>query len=357
MPLKETIIQAIREKGPLSFHDFMEMALYHPGEGYHSCCRTAHTLNNAGNNPDTCSLIAHLLARQLEEMWKLLDKTTFTIVEYGVGPGMPGSDLFQYFSHHPDLQQKLHYCIIGKNEAVNQWAQPVCAQAEWFDSIEEVPYEPDCIVSKEVVNNFAVHEVVMQKELMEVFVDYQKGFVEILKPAPKELNEYLAEMQVSLPRGYRTEINMDALQWLRRNAAALQKGFLLTIGNGLPAHEYFSLSRHRGNLVCEDERPATEILYETIGEKDIRSTVNFTALHHWGRRFGLECCGFTSQAHFLHGLGLLSALDKIHEDAKDRMVQLYRSIMKVSNRFNILVQQKGLSDPQLSGLQFAKNYV
>lgn len=358
MPLSEIIIRNIQNEGPLSFHDFMEMALYYPGQGYYSCIdKRTHTIGSHEESPELASVIGTLLARQLEEMWKLLDKNTFTIVEYGAGTGTFCRAIFTYFMNLPERYDNLHYCIIERSDAVmERERKKLCEQAEWFSSIDELPYVPDCILSNDVVNNFAVHEVVMQKELMEVFVDYKDGFIEILRPATAALKEYLREMNVVLPAGYRTEINMDALQWLHKNAAALQKGFMLTIDQGFPANEFFSLSRCRGNLICEEE-----IIYQAIGEKDIKANVNFTALHHWGRKHGLECCGYTSQAHFLHGLGLIPALDEMHDgiesSCKEKIIQLYRKIMRISSRFNILVQQKGLQAPQLSGLSCAKTYV
>lgn len=361
MSLSEIIIQTIQHEGPLSFHDFMEMALYYPEQGYYSSIdQRTRRLNEREESPELASVIGALLARQLEEMWKLLDKNSFTIVEYGAGTGNFCRAIFGYFKNKSELYKNLHYCIIEKCDAVMERERKhLCEEAEWFSSIEQVPYVPDCILSNEVVNNFAVHEVVMQKELMEVFVDYKDGFIEILRPASEALKEYLKEMHVVLPPGYRTEINMDALQWLRKNASALQKGFMLTIDHGFPANEFFSLSRHRGNLICDDDN--TGVIYRSVGEKDIKAHVNFTALHHWGRKHGLECCGFTSQAHFLHGLGLVPALDELDtgdgSSCKEKIIQLYRKIMRISSRFNILVQQKGLMEPKLSGLSCAKNYV
>ena len=36
MELSEVIRQHIYKEGPVSFHDFMEMALYYPGLGYYT---------------------------------------------------------------------------------------------------------------------------------------------------------------------------------------------------------------------------------------------------------------------------------------------------------------------------------
>ena len=39
MSLSEIIVQKIKAEGPISFHDFMEMALYYPELGYYTSDR------------------------------------------------------------------------------------------------------------------------------------------------------------------------------------------------------------------------------------------------------------------------------------------------------------------------------
>jgi len=36
MSLSDLIIQKIKQQGPISFYDFMKMALYYPGFGYYT---------------------------------------------------------------------------------------------------------------------------------------------------------------------------------------------------------------------------------------------------------------------------------------------------------------------------------
>ncbi|MEO8174119.1 MAG: SAM-dependent methyltransferase [Sediminibacterium sp.] len=362
MPLTDILIKKIKNDGPLSFHDFMEMALYYPEGGYYAGgSERIREKNDPQSGPEFSEVFGLLLAKQLEEMWKLTGSYYFTIIEYGAGNGSLCHEILSYFRRQPELYERLRYCIIEKSPAmIRKEKKLLCEKAEWYDSIGDIFFEVGCILSNEVLTNFAVHEVVMQKDLMEVYIDYQDGFKEILFPASHELKEYLKEQNVVLPAGYRTEINLEALTWLEKNAVALQKGFLVTIDYGFPAQEFFSLSRHKGNLGCYQKQATDGSLYHAIGEQDINSHVNFSALHHWGNRFGLSCCGFTSQAHFLHGLGLVPLLDTITAKGsacKERLIQLYRKVMCLSNRFNILVQQKGLEVPPLSGLHFAKPVV
>jgi hypothetical protein len=39
--------------------------------------------------------------------------------------------------------------------------------------IQDLDPVTGCILSNELINNFAVHQVVMEEELMEVFIDHQ----------------------------------------------------------------------------------------------------------------------------------------------------------------------------------------
>lgn len=362
MPLSGIIIEKIKAEGPLSFHDLMDMALYHPEHGFYSC--GGHGKQFTGSDHPGAeweSLFGRMLGMQLEEMWNLLDRKPFTIIEYGSCLGTLCKPILDYLETVPELFEKLRYCIVSSRPgSLHPGKAALCGKAEWFDSIDQIPFEAGCILSNEALDRLPVHEVVMQQELMEIYIDYRDGFTEILRPASEPLNEYLEELQVQLPRGYRTEINLAAIRWLERNADVLKKGFLLTIDFGCHAAEFYSLSRYRGNLACQQEMQPAEALYNAIGERDIMAHVNFSALHHWGNRFGLECCGYTSQAHFLHSLGLVPALDQVCDKSPTKTSatrQLYQRIMRLSNRFRILVQQKGLHRPRLAGLQFAKAFV
>src|SRR5690606_9173807 len=119
-------------------------------------------------------------------------------------------------------------------------------KVQWFNSISDIPAVEGCVISNEVVDNFAVHQVLMQDELMEVFVDYKDGFAEDLQPASPLLKNYLVQSGVQLPRGFRTEINLQATEWIREIAKALRKGFVLTVDYGYPASELYHPLRTSG---------------------------------------------------------------------------------------------------------------
>src|SRR5688500_3827262 len=101
---------------------------------------------------------------------------------------------------------------------------------------------------------------------MEVYVGYKDGFVELLQPASPELKDYLEQLQVNLPKGFRTEINLQAIDWIKDIAGVLQKGFVLTIDYGHPSSDLYGPNRSLGTLVCYHKHNINYCPYVNIGE-------------------------------------------------------------------------------------------
>ncbi|TKK68960.1 hypothetical protein FC093_09710 [Ilyomonas limi] len=366
MVLSEIIIQKIREEGPISFRDFMDITLYYPALGYYTS--NAEKIGISGDyytTPHYTRLFGEMVAKQLEEMWHLLDKKPFTIVEYGAGTGVLCRDILNYLQNNKDLYEHLTYCIIEKSEVMRQKEKMILQdKVYWYDAIEEIPEVCGCVLSNELVDNFPVHQVIMEDELMEVFVDYLDGFIEVLKPASTALKNYLEELNVKLPKGFRTEINLQATEWITTVANALQKGFVLTIDYGYSSAEFYQPKRSQGSIVCYYKHEINDKVYSNIGKQDITAHVNFSALNQWGTKNGLTCTGFTNQANFLRTLGLVHYLRAMEESRdynaaeKQKNLQFVSTLMlDMGSKFKILVQHKGLQRPLLSGLQLAYKFV
>src|SRR6188474_3482611 len=205
--LSEIIKNKIREQGPVSFHDFMEMALYYPGLGYYTS--SPDKIGKHGDyytSPYLTNVFGSVIAKQLEEMWLLTGKKDFTVVEYGAGMGSLCNDILDHLKHNKDFFKKVRYCIIEKSEAMRQKEKEIIGhnlitdKIAWHDSIAEIPSFTGCILANEVLDNFSVHKVIMKEnELKEVFVDYDRGFIEVLKPAPNDLKDYFITLGIELP--------------------------------------------------------------------------------------------------------------------------------------------------------------
>lgn len=359
MELSEILKKKIKKQGPVSFHDFMEMALYYPSLGYYNSERDK--IGERGDyytSPVLSSLFGELIGKQIEEMWFLLQKKPFTIVEFGAGTGALCSDILCYLKKNSALYNELRYCIIEKSEAMKKQQKKILDEKVfWCRSLTEVPPINGCILSNEVLDNFPVHKVVMKNDLMEVFVNYKDRFEESLKPADERLKSYLKEQQIILPENYSTEINLQAIDWIKDIASNLNSGFVLTIDYGFPSEEFYSSKRNSGTLICYKGHRVNNSPYSYIGKQDITAHVNFSALSCWGKKYGLKCTGFTTQAHFLRSLGLIGYLRKLElenpQKNRDFILQIQKLLIDMGNKFKVLIQQKKVESKMLTGTQFA----
>ena len=359
MTLSRLIIQKIKQQGPISFHDFMEMALYYPGLGYYTCEKEK--IGKTGDYYTSSNLtgaFGELLGRQIEEIWHILGEKQFTVVEMGAGQGLLSGDVLSYLKKNHKFYQELNYCIVEKSLSLQREQKKRLSNenVKWYDSINDLKGMEGCIFSNELPDAFPVHLVEMENELLEVFVGYEKNFIEILKPASTQQKDYLKELDVTLPYGYRTEINLDAIKWIREISSALKKGFVITIDYGYPSDELYQEYRNCGTLMCYYNHSVNESPFAHIGEQDITSHVNFSALDHWGQKYELDLCGFTDQAHFLLGLGIDEYLKKLQEESPmdyyKKMLPIKSLIMDMGKTCKVMIQKKGVGHAELSGLKF-----
>ncbi|MBA3647894.1 MAG: SAM-dependent methyltransferase [Chitinophagales bacterium] len=363
MSLSEIIREKIKLDGPISFHHFMEMALYYPDLGYYTSLRDKIGKHaDYYTSSDFTSLFGVMVGKQIEEMWSILNEQPFSIVEYGAGMGFLCRDILHYLANNKKLYGAIRYCIIEKSAAMREKQKFILNEkVSWHNSIFDIPEIAGCVLSNEVLDNFSVHRVVMEDDLMEIFVDYENDFGEIIKPAPPALKNYLDELKINLSNGFHAEINLEAINWISDIAASLKKGFVITIDYGYPSSELYVESRRSGTLMCYSKHSVNDQPYIDIGEQDITAHVNFSALVHWGEKNGLECCGFTDQRHFLQGLGLADYLRKLEQSASgdlkinsEKVNFLHTLLMDMGSKFKVLIQQKGLKETNLSGLTFAR---
>jgi len=260
MELSELIRQRIRENGPVSFRDFMETALYHPEQGYYMAKREK--IGASGDFYTSCCLgpvFGAMIGKQLAEMWQLSGDAEFTVVEFGAGDGTLCHDILDYFREHTSLYDGLRYVIIEKSPFMREkekahLPEKVC----WHEGLDTIGAFTGCVLSNELVDNLAVHQVVMQDELMEVFLDDRDGLMEVLKPAGVALNDYFDALDVRLPAGYRTEVNLEAKDWLKKISLYLRKGYVMTIDYGYLSEDLYKPSRSRGTLLCYNRHQVNE---------------------------------------------------------------------------------------------------
>jgi len=364
--LVDVLRDMIVEQNGISFADYMGQCLYHPEYGYYTSSRTR--IGKEGDfftSSSVHSLFGRLIARQLEQMWRLLNQCEFTIAEQGAGEGHLCGDILDAISEEfPEFYQCLHYRIVEispdhkKRQARNLAAHVGAERVEWCE-LDALRGMEGCFLTNELVDAFPVHLVEKHEgKLQEVFVvEGEHGFVEELRPlANEKISAYHNLVDMEPAEGNRSEVNLAALDWMKQVAEILGRGFVMTIDYGYPAEELMAGYRKTGTLLCYQRHQSNENPYQQAGCQDITAHIDFTALQRIGEQNGLQNLYFAEQYRFLMGLGFFeTVVDMQMRETDEQKAQALRMTLKnlimpeggMGESFKILIQGKGIGTPDL----------
>ena len=371
--LVAAIASEIAQSGPIPFVRFMELALYHPQFGYYMRPPDEGTerIGWSGDfytSSDVHSILGQALAKQARQIDALLGyPTPFTVVEMGVGKGLLARDFLATILAQPgSLHDRLRYLLVERSPAMRELQRQNLAPwlnnpglVTWVENLDSLAPQSvtGLFLSNELVDAFPVHRIQMSGgQAQELFVDYQNGkFAEILRPlSTQQLADYLLRLKVTLPEGYRTELNCLALEWMSQVAQTLDRGIVLTIDYGHTAQDFYGPDRSRGTFLCYYHQMASDNPFERVGLQDMTAHVDFSSLATVGQNAGLSVTGFTNQMSFLMGLGIEDMIARLEPESPEFRAAIH--LLKpdgMGRTFKILVQHKGIERPTLDGLTFS----
>ena len=365
MDLETEIYRRIRERGKITFAEYMELALYWPAGGYYQDPENIGPRGDFYTAPGAHPAFAALLCVQLFQMWRLLGgPRTFWLVEVGAGAGLLCHDVVLYSSHLPlrFLESLRYLCLDRLTVPGLETRLPLDSRKRVGRlASESIPLHGiiGCILSNELVDAFPVHRVTVERgELREIYVTLEEGKpAEVIdSPSSQRLAERLTSLGIRLGEGSTAEINLAVGPWLEGVSSSLERGFLLTIDYGHIATDLYSPQRRRGTLNCFYRHTQTDNPYVRVGRQDISAHVDFTSLVLEGSRAGLEPLGFSTLSQFLSNLGIQrfqqrlqsSGLEQREIDA-NRMGMLEIMRQGGMGDFKVSCQGKGVGGPRLWG--------
>ena len=363
LQLEPFLYRQIDDNGGLDFAQFMEHCLYHPQHGYYMKDHTR--IGKQGDfftSSSVHSLFGILISRQVLQMWELLGHGKFTIVEQGAGDGHLAGDILDYLqAEEVGFYNNLDYRIVEVSADNRQrQAERLSSHQQkvsWSTFGELSPFS-GCFLSNELVDAFPVHVVEKRDgEIQEVFVVHAPdGFGEEIRSDSGRLSKYFDWLGSSPCEGNRGEANLAAVDWIKQVAGRLEKGFALTIDYGYPAEELYAPFRRNGTVMCYHKHKSNDDPYCHVGDQDITSHVDFTALQKAGAEAGLDVLFFAEQYRFLMALGFVEQLMLLQaktEDANEATalrMTLKNLIMPddgMGSTFKVLIQGKGVGAPKL----------
>jgi SAM-dependent MidA family methyltransferase len=372
----------IRDRGPLTVAAFMDYALYDSENGYYA--RAARRSGRAGDfftSVDVGPLFGELLEIQLAEMADMLGGHTgpprhdvgadprvgpFDLVEAGAGDGRLSADILRAARERdPAFYDAIRLHLVeASGEARRAQTTTLGDTADRLASSgASLPSSFEgVLIANELLDAMPVHQVVMREQgLREVYIDVRGPGMPALRtiegpPSTPALAEHLAHAGAELQSGWRAEINLRAVEWIRDAARRLRRGFIIVIDYGHDARELYSPTHAAGTLTTfrghrsagPESSAATPPWLLSPGEQDITSHVDFTSVRAAAESEGLQTLGFLDQTYFLLGL-----IDDDYDDSKRRRA-LKTLVMPggLGSTFKVMILGKGAGTPALRGCSY-----
>ncbi len=374
MTLRQRIEQEIRARGPIPFSRYMEMCLYEPELGYYA--RHAEQFGKAGDfytSSDVHAVFGRLLARQFEEMWRVLGSPErIDLLELGPGRGLFARDVMDWSEQKfPDFFAALRYVLVESSPALgNRLARTLethvaAGKAVIKTTLDDFPSplpNPVIVFANELFDALPVEVVSSEGEMR---INCQNGQLrESFVPASPGVQEYLDRYGIHPEPGERVETGLVAQNLMAQIASKIYSGFVMVVDYGYTREEQLA-GRHRGTITAIRNHTVSPTPYDAPGEQDITAHVNFTAIAAAGEQSGLNRQGLVTQAQFLMGIGeenqfadAFSETRQPQERAKVAL-QLKHLITPagMGESFHVLLMSKGVDlskVKQLSGLKFAR---
>jgi SAM-dependent MidA family methyltransferase len=297
----------IRDKGPMTFARFMELALYAPG-GYYEKQRQIGRAGDFYTSVCVGPLFGELLARQLAT-W-LNDSGCCEIIEVGAHDGRLARDILNWLSvNDRPLFERLQYIIVETSEERMSWQRATLADFQnrvlWLHDLP--PNFGGVIFSNELLDAMPVHRLFWdqpRRQWMEWLVRTEGDKLfwargELSAACRPLIPSFTAQIADVLPNGFTIDVSPSAISWWRKAARCLKQGRLVAIDYGLLEQEFFRPDRVNGTARGYYKHSLADDLLANPGEQDLTAHVNWTAIQRSGEEAGLKTEIFCSQEEFL----------------------------------------------------------
>ena len=308
-PLAEILRAEIERGGPISFHRFMDAALYHREYGYYRRAR-----DPFGKDGDffTASqlqpVFGILIASRIRSLYRQMgEPSDFTVVELGPGRGEMAELLTRYL--------------------------PLPLDADLPKSFRGV------VFSNEFFDALPVHRVVWTGgEARESLVGWRNDrFIWMAgDPVSPEIRDYVERYLPASNERSSAEVNLEAVRWMERIERSLESGYVFTIDYGYTTAEAKRFPE--GTLMSYRRHASSEDVLADPGERDITAHVCFPALEG----HGLRTIRFETLASTLLTAGEADqfAAALAGPDETRRRLQLKTLLFGMGETFRTLLQEK-----------------
>ncbi|MDP9190921.1 MAG: SAM-dependent methyltransferase [Acidobacteriota bacterium] len=314
MPAGRSLRDVLRNSlqyGPLSFRDFMEMALYHPELGYYT--RQTNPVGKAGDYvtaPSLSPVFAFAIARLFREFVNRADGEVCSFVDIGCGDGelvravasQMGGEGVRFFGVDRSLER------VSREPPLTLALSPAGrGDLDFVRTLDEVPRDGmHFIFSSELYDAIPFARLVQRGEhLHELFVIEREGELDWSEhEAPAAYEDYFSARGIELAEGQFADVTLEWEAFHEDAMRFVTRGLVVTLDYGYTAPKLFHpRARRFGTAAAYSGQRVHRDLLTAPGEQDLTAHINFSDLERAGERQGAKTLFFDGLAKFLLSIG------------------------------------------------------
>ena len=358
--LTEWLADRIRNEGKITFHEWMNWALYHPDLGYYA--RGGLTRwgreGDYRTSPERTDLFPATFARYFVSLFDQLGRPdALPIIEFGAGNGKFALGVLSTLkTDYPSVFNVVHYTIIEINsEATAGGLGTLSAFADKvsYTRLDELEHNQAGIVfSNELLDSFAVHRVrKVDGQLKEFYVglDEQDQFVWLLDELSEHVQLFCEQRLPELSEGQTVEVNPGVDKFFALLESKSMTGYVITVDYGAEGDElYKATQRFDGTLRAFRAHKFVDDILSEPGAYDITSTIDWGVAKALGTQHGFDVEEFERLDKFLMRFGILDELEKRRANAQSEAERASLSAAAremilpggMASSFQVLVQKR-----------------
>jgi SAM-dependent MidA family methyltransferase len=296
------VVRNLLSHGDLSFHDFVEVALYYPESGYYA--QQTSPVGREGDyitSPLLSPVFSFALARLVGEFVSRAGDAACTVVDIGCGDGSLIYSLYLAAGNS---------CVrfVGVDRELERVRAEARSGVEFVRTIDEIPRGGRHLVfSNELFDALPFARLVQREEgLHELWVTERQGNLDWSeREAPAEYRDYFASRGVTLQEGQFADISLEWGAMYRDICRVVDEGLIVTFDYGYPQSKLFHpRARRFGTAAAYARHHVSRDLLADPGEQDLTSHINFDDLVRAGEELDFATLFFDRQAVFLLALGI-----------------------------------------------------
>ena len=213
------------------------------------------------------------------------------------------------------------------------------------------------VFGNEVLDAFPVHRVMGlgNEEVCELFVELDEDGEFSEQPgdlSTPKLFQRLQEEHIHLGRGQIAELCLEITPFLKELERVVNPGYIIFVDYGDKASNIYSYRHRNGTLRSFYQQQRIYDPFFAVGQQDMTSDVDFTAVMSEAVALGLELAGWTSQGTWLTNLGIQNYVAAGNDSrSRQQEVDLLIGEASLGSTFDVLMfKTQGLPDgPGLNG--------